>query len=173
MNVLDIMIKDDQNRPDGKKWTFNEIGENIALFQLASTDTSISVMKLMIVFLAQHPEVVSLIRDSYQRLEADENFKIEDIVNDPEIEALWSEMMRFLSASPFAYKVEFTKKTKIAGVKIRKGDRLRMYLPSSAKFRKKGDLAQFDHTRFLDARRKRIEEHNAMPFALGNRRCLG
>lgn len=46
-------------------------------------------------------------------------------------------------------------------------------MPAFNSIRTEGDLAKFDHTRFLDSKAKRYEEHGSIPFSYGNRTCLG
>lgn len=58
LNVLDLMIKDNAQKPEGKKWTYEEVGGTITAFQLASTDTSFSLVRTLIVYLAQNPDII-------------------------------------------------------------------------------------------------------------------
>lgn len=116
---------------------------------------------------------MTLLREQYARLEAKKDFRVEDIADDTVINAIWYELLRFLNPALYTYKVRFTKNAKIAGYRVRKGDYSTMFVSSSASYRKEGDLSKFDHTRFLDSKRKRFEENYSAPFSFGNRSCLG
>lgn len=58
----------------------------------------------------------------YRRLEEKEDFTLEDIVMDPEINAFWYELLRFFGPVFTGNKCRFTKNCKIGGFRFRKGD---------------------------------------------------
>lgn len=81
--------------------------------------------------------------------------------------------MRFFGPTTFSYKSKFTKNCKIAGYNIRKGDFIVLYNTATATASKDGDLKRFDHTRYLDDKRKKYENTLSIPFSLGKRGCVG
>lgn len=100
--------------------------------------------------MAKNPEIQSLLMSAYSRLESSETFSIQDVVEDEEINAIWLESLRFLGPTVISYRTNITKACTLGKYKLKKGDTALFYVASSATVRESGDLARFDHTRFLD-----------------------
>lgn len=148
-NLLDLIIEDNKSLPIDKQWSEYDIAGTVALFQLAAADTSFNFSGMAIVFLVKNPQHLETLRGMYRRLEEREDFTLEDMVMDPEINAFWYEMLRFYAPSFTANKCRFTKNCKIGGYKFRKGDQLKFLVVPNGLADTEGDLPRFDHTRFL------------------------
>lgn len=76
----------------------------------------------------------------YRRLEERENFTLEDIVMDTEINAFWFEMLRFYGSGYAANKSRFVKNCKLGDYRFRKGDNVRFFVIPKGLAETEGDL---------------------------------
>ena len=57
LNVIDLIIEDDNSRPEGSKWTKREIIANLVLFFAVGSDSPIKVIDTTVHYLSHHEEL--------------------------------------------------------------------------------------------------------------------
>ena len=156
------------------------IADQILTFLFAGSDTSFNTTCSTLVLLARNPGPLRTLEKEIQsdsRLMGDD-YQFEDLDSKPYLDSCMTESLRLMPPAPTGFMRITTKKTKICGIQMEKGDLVHIsFMSQGVDPRLYKDRFEFNPDRILlqgkSAEYPKIHPTQLMPFSHGKRACLG